>query len=761
MLKVPPSQRVPNILDSLKLNSALRMAKHKSEENKTDEATAIYRDILRKFPKNKKALEGIRLLEIVRTKKANKRQNPSTEHMQAIVSLYNQERYQETLIQIKDLLRFFPNSDSLYNILGAVNVALQQFQPAIEYYKKAIEKNPVSAEFYYNLGLAFHYLKDIDHAIASYQKAIKIKPDYLEAYCNIGMSLAEKDDLEKAIENYKMAIKIQPDHAGTYCNLGIALSNKGDLKGAIAAYKKALKINPDFEEVYNNIGAALTGISFLEADPELIEIITKLLENDTCIRPQNISKAATSLLKFDPKIKFLLGQEISKVSVPVILDNISKLAGEPLLLKLMSLCPIPDLDLEFLFTKLRTRILFHLSSIKESPEVLNFLSALALQCFTNEYLYMETDLEHEKINALEKSITDALYLGNQPKLTELLCFASYRVIHNYDWCKRINLPKELREISQRLISEPLVEKSLSTKISKFGEINDEVSSKVLAQYQENPFPRWVKLGTNSTSATLSEVIEEIGYLKLSSNEIKKVESPEILIAGCGTGQHSIETAMRFKSSKLLAVDLSLSSLSYAKRKTQELKVNNIDYMQADILNLEKLEKNFDIIESVGVLHHMNDPMSGWRILTDLLNPGGLMRIGLYSEIGRSFIIRILEEIKDLGTGLTNSSLKAIRHKLIHSDNKRLLLAHDFYSLSNLRDLLFHVQEHRFNLPQIKQCLDELGLEFCGFEDTNIMKNFRRNNPDPDELYNLDKWDLYEKYNPNLFEGMYHFWCQKL
>ena len=77
-----------------------------------------------------------------------------------------------------------------------------------------------------------------------------------------------------------------------------------------------------------------------------------------------------------------------------------------------------------------------------------------------------------------------------------------------------------------------------------------------------------------------------------------ITSPKILVAGCGTGQHSIETAYRFSGCKVTAVDLSLSSLAYAKRKTSEMKLNNIDYIQADILNLALLGKKFDIIESV-------------------------------------------------------------------------------------------------------------------------------------------------------------------
>ena len=63
-------------------------------------------------------------------------------------------------------------------------------------------------------------------------------------------------------------------------------------------------------------------------------------------------------------------------------------------------------------------------------------------------------------------------------------------------------------------------------------------------------------------------------------------------------------------------------------------------MQADILDLGNLNKQFDIIESVGVLHHMDNPMEGWKVLTDCLKPGGLMMIGLYSELARKHIVKI-------------------------------------------------------------------------------------------------------------------------
>ncbi len=130
---------------------------------------------------------------------------------------------------------------------------------------------------------------------------------------------------------------------------------------------------------------------------------------------------------------------------------------------------------------------------------------------------------------------------------------------------------------------------------------------------------------------------------------------------CGTGQHSITTASRFKSTSILAVDLSLSSLTYAKRKTEELDIENIDYMQADILDLCKLNKKFDIIESTGVLHHMDNPMKGWKALTECLKPGGLMRIGLYSELARHNILKIREEISQTGIGSRHAEMRSFRN----------------------------------------------------------------------------------------------------
>jgi len=295
------------------------------------------------------------------------------------------------------------------------------------------------------------------------------------------------------------------------------------------------------------------------------------------------------------------------------------------------------------------------------------------------------------------------------------------------------------------------------------EISDDVSLKVREQYEESPYPRWVKLGVSTKAKPIAAVCDEL-KLQLYSENIKNVTAPSILIAGCGTGQHSIVTASRFSNCHVTAVDLSLASLAYAQRKSNEFCFTNIDYLQADILHLHQMDKEFDIIQSSGVLHHMDEPMAGWRVLVDLLKPGGLIKIGLYSELARHHIVRVREEIAALSVGTSEADIRKFRQSIAEShdeNHQRLTGSNDFFSLSTIRDLIFHVQEHRFTLPQIKNCLEKLGLKFCGFEDKDAIFNFRKFQGKEVDIYDLALWHQYEENNSRSFGGMYIFWCQKL
>jgi 2-polyprenyl-3-methyl-5-hydroxy-6-metoxy-1,4-benzoquinol methylase len=325
------------------------------------------------------------------------------------------------------------------------------------------------------------------------------------------------------------------------------------------------------------------------------------------------------------------------------------------------------------------------------------------------------------------------------------------------------MPIELKSLYLRQALEPEKEINLRLKIPKLLSITDKISSKVQEQYEQNPYPRWMSLGLSRSPRSNWKITDEL-KLKIQDPRIHKVDAPKILIAGCGTGQTSIETASEFKDCDILAVDLSLNSLAYAKRKTEELKILNIEYMQADILDIEEIRQKFDIIESTGVLHHMNDPMAGWKALVGCLNNGGLMKIGLYSELARQHIVKIRDEIKKENINVSDDDMKSFRNQIINSEkehHERIKLSSDFYNMSSIRDLLFHVQEYRFTIPKIKICLEDLGLIFCGFEHPKLSQIINSNILSMDNIHCLDAWEEFEIENPNTFSGMYQFWCQKI
>jgi SAM-dependent methyltransferase len=234
---------------------------------------------------------------------------------------------------------------------------------------------------------------------------------------------------------------------------------------------------------------------------------------------------------------------------------------------------------------------------------------------------------------------------------------------------------------------------------------------------------------------------------------------DILIAGCGTGAHSIETAQRFPNARVLAIDISRTSLAYARRKTREAGVKNIQYAQADVLKLGTLGRYFDLIEVVGVLHHLSDPAEGWRVLLSILRPRGVMLVGVFSalaeravNVGRTFI-------QERGYGPGEDDIRASRQELIR--RAQPISTTDFYSTSGCRALWFNAIEHQFTIAMIKELIELEGLSFLGFEvRPEVREQFDHEFPEPGAFTNLDCWRAFEQTHPSTFTGMYVFWVQK-
>ncbi|MDB3966147.1 methyltransferase domain-containing protein [Porticoccaceae bacterium] len=566
--------------------------------------------------------------------------------------------------------------------------------------------------------------------------------------------------LDEAITIYRRSLAINSSLVECHLNIGIIFHTCGDRIRAFEHYIETLDMKPDHEIAYQNI-AALIGSGFRpESSDRLAQILEYLCDNKLC-RTNQIAKLALDCTRTDPKVDFWLNHPEKIRSDKVINEIIEFMEKNTLLTKVLRSTVVPDIQLENLLVIVREFILKAYISNKAPPNATNFLRTLGSQCFINEYVYVVGDDELAQIRHLESEIESTLVKGVDPNPLSILILVTYKPLKTYPWSDKLDLEPSLGTFKKLHVLDWIEEKhSIAPKIPLLTSIKDDTSKKVRTQYEENPYPRW----TSITPPPITTIRSLAQITRINSDAIGETATGKIsvLIAGCGTGRHAIESAMRYKNCEVLAIDLSLSSLSYAKRKADEYQIKNIKFMQADILDLHLLDQKFDIVESVGVLHHMSNPVDGLRMVANCAKKGGLIKIGLYSKLARRNISAIRSELAASSTDNTEAT-KDIRDEIILSNNPKyhfLLEMIDFYSLSGFKDLVLNVQEHLFCLPEIKKILLDLPLTFCGFEDQMLVNQFSNTFPNLQSLYNLDEWDIFEQKNPNSFISMYQFWCQK-
>ena len=309
------SQSSPNVLDRLKLDQAIRLAKKKSKGGAAEDAKRIYDDVLAKFPNNKRAIDGIRSLSGQLIDKSSNVQNPTQDQLQPLINLFSQGQLQQVLDQIKQLLQQFPNSIILHNMCGVASNEIGQYDDAIESFYKALKIQPDFAEAYNGIGNAQREKGDLETAIDSFKQAITIKPDFTDAYNNMGNALKDKGDLKASIDCYEQALKIKPDYAEAYYNMGNALQDEGDIEAAIGSFKQALKIKPDFPEAYNNMGAALRNNGDLEA---AIKCYDKLNNQEAIAQALECTYILGSYNKFNERLETIVKKDPSNIRVAAI-----------------------------------------------------------------------------------------------------------------------------------------------------------------------------------------------------------------------------------------------------------------------------------------------------------------------------------------------------------------------------------------------------------------------------------------------------------
>lgn len=601
------------------------------------------------------------------------------------------------------------------------------------------------------------------------------RSDLAEQLIGRAIALHDRRSLSSDLIQARSSAIPRRNLAEAYSNFGIVLMTLGRSIEALKAIQRSIAL----EETQNTkllFVQCVQGVESVPRDVDLRNNLSRAL-SEPWGRPIDLARLAADLIKRDGPtgacIQRFKNAALERTAPQEVITSaeLTEICGDPLLCSLLEATIIFDMELERYLTAARHSMLAMAIGTEEprrcEKKMLRFFCALSEQCFINEYVFACGDQEKELVERLLLLLASALDSGEPIPELWLPAVAAYIPLASLPAANLLAQKRWSKPVAQLVTShvqEVEQERQLQASIPRLTSIDERVSLAVRRQYEENPYPRWVKASPVGVPTTLGAHLRE-QFPSLDPRNLPTVAEPEVLIAGCGTGQHSIETARRFKGARVLAIDLSLASLSYAKRKTRDLGVKNIQYAQADILQLASTGRAFDVIEASGVLHHLSDPMAGWQELLGLLRAGGVMRLGLYSALARQDLTAPREFIAQRCGGASADDIRRCRQELINAGENSPLAGvanwGDFFSTSSCRDLLFHVQEHQVSLPEIDAFLRQNALQFLGFVLPNSVREaYRRCFPDDKTMTDLTLWDAFERDNPVTFVAMYQFWIRK-
>jgi SAM-dependent methyltransferase len=550
-----------------------------------------------------------------------------------------------------------------------------------------------------------------------------------------------------------------PTHATCLNLLGVVYQTSGRHRLAVKLFAKAVAVDELDAGFHYNIACSYQAMGEQTAAAEHFKTAITLGMSDKRGLEEFIMENLALLRCIDRIASRTWSIEREGLSA----EDITAIAQDILLRCALELTVIHGAPLELLLTSLRSALLRLVAADPSDADQVGedvplLFCALAQQCFINEYVFAQAENETKRAGQLRDLLVEKLATGSAISPLMLAAVAAYFPLYSIPQAKSLltlEWPDYAAQLLRQQVREPLEELEDRSKIPALTDIDDLTSRDVMLQYDENPYPRWTINPCKVVAGDMKRRTRTVGI-----SEPRRIQ--DVLIAGCGTGKHPFWIAQYFPDSRILAIDLSRANLAYARRKTREEGLQNIQYAQADILKLGGIGRTFDRIDAVGVLHHLADPKAGWRVLLSLLAPTGIMRIGLYSETARRDVVQTRALIAEGGYRPTIEGIRALRQKIIRDQRWEMVLnSNDFYSASGCRDLLFNVMEHRFTIQEIASFLKEHGLVFHGFElDAAVIERFRQRYPRAEALINLEYWDAFEAHHPHTFRGMYVFTVSK-
>ena len=235
------------------------------------------------------------------------------------------------------------------------------------------------------------------------------------------------------------------------------------------------------------------------------------------------------------------------------------------------------------------------------------------------------------------------------------------------------------------------------------------TERVLAFYEELPFNYYSNAVDTAVELNRSNRLRAYPTL---NRFLRRQHGATLLDVGCGAGWF-VHTAAHFYQTRAIGVDLNATVLRQAKAVGRFLGTSGlVSFCQADLFAFDPSDR-FDIVNSLGVLHHTADCRAAVSQVSRWVKPGGYLHLGLYHRYGREPFLKYFERLQ--AAGLSEQQLCDAFGKL----NPEMTDATHLRSW--FRDQVLHPHETQHTYEELSTWLEEMGFTV---EATSINR-FRR------------------------------------
>ncbi|GAA3913545.1 methyltransferase domain-containing protein [Litoribacillus peritrichatus] len=623
-----------------------------------------------------------------------------------------------------------PSQPQVLNLIGRISLDQHDYSKALEHFETAIELDQSQPMFFTNL-----------------------------AYLQL---MQRKFDL--ALKHFKKAIELDNKHTQALSGIALTYLNMGRYGESFQAYRNLIRAGHFNENIQSGV---FRSAAMLKADYYQVELEHDLIRYLQYPNADHdlLSNLATSTLDHKYNIS---GDKESPL-------DIFAIAKDTLFLETLRKVHCTNVDLENTIRALRFLIL---SQSMEAghiiDEFIQLAIAISMQSARNGYVMSMYEDETEVVASIESLIEQIIALEDwQPQdvTGALILLSMYKPLTGSNVGDTINnttvseWPELLQPMLEKALTEPEEIMRRAERYKNPG-MTVHASHNIKKQYERFPYPHWSNLGFHTLCDYTQALRHELSHIVIPPE--LKGKTLNMLVAGCGTGLQALKAARYFQNVKVTAIDISASSLAFAEKQAEKLKIRNVKFLALDLTKVEQLNEEFDIIECSGVLHHLPSPEEGLKALTNCLKPYGFIKLGLYSEAARLKINQLKQEIIGNFTQADEEQIRKLRWLIMTDDNLKaeygkLISSPDFFHMAGCADLLYNPLEHLYNINSLRKLTQTTGLKFQGFTGLTPERKqeYGRRFPLDKDMTDLHNWESFEEKNKELFSGMYQFFCQKL